>query len=129
MNPPQEQKKDVKQDILSLFSAPASTPQYGQMGNQAAYWGGAALPQQQQQTTGMIGMNGTQMWGTTSGWAAPAQANVWGGPQIAAPQQQSSLFNSTAAWGATPTLAMPDLSTTSTVQKDDVFEDIWGGYK
>jgi len=128
VNPPQEQKKDVKQDILSLFSAPTSTPQYGQMSNQAAHWGGAAPPQQQP-TTGMIGMDGTRMWGATSGWTAPAQANVWGGPPIAAPQQQqSSLFNSTAVWGTT-TPAMPDLSTTSTVQKDDVFGDIWGGYK
>jgi len=139
VNPPaQEQKKDVKQDILSLFSAPpASIPQHGQMGNQAAYWGGAPPPQQQQQqqTTSMMGMNGPGMWGVTSGWAAPvipAQANVWGSPPIVAPQQQqSSLFNSTAVWDTTPTPALPDLSTTTTpaVQKDDVFGDIWGGYK
>jgi stromal membrane-associated protein len=136
--PSQEQRKDVKQDILSLFSAPpTSSPQYGQMGNQAAYWGGAApSQQQQQQTTGMMGMNGTGMWGAASGWAPPvipAQTNVWGSPPIAAPQQQqqqSSLFNSTAIWGTTP--AMPDSSTTTTTpaaQKDDVFGDIWGGYK
>ena len=132
----QEQKKDVKQDILSLFSTPppTSTPQFGQMGSQAAYWGGAVPPpqQQQQQTTSMMGMNGTGMWGATSGWAAPvipAQANVWSSPSITAPQQQPNLFESTAAWG-TPTSAMPDLSTpTPTVQKDDVFGDIWGGYK
>ena len=133
--PSQEQKKDVKQDILSLFSAPpTSSPQYGQVGNQAAYWGGAApSQQQQQQNTSMIGMNGSGMWGAPSGWAPPvipAQTNVWGNPSIAAPQQQqqSSLLNSTAVWG-TPT-AMPDLSTTTTAaQKDDVFGDIWGGYK
>jgi len=138
VNPPaQEQKKDVKQDILSLFSTPppTSTPQFGQMGNQSAYWGDAAPPpqQQQQQTTSMMGMNGTGMWGAASGWAAPvipAQANVWGSPSITAPQQQPNLFESTAAWGATPS-AMPDLSTpTPAVQKkDDVFGDIWGGFK
>jgi stromal membrane-associated protein len=144
VNPPaQEQKKDVKQDILSLFSTPPSTsaPQFGQMGNQAAYWGGAALPpqQQQQQTTSMMGMNGIGMWGATSGWAAPvipAQANVWSSPSVTAPQQQqqSNLFESTAAWGTTPTptSAIPDLFTTPTPavqKKDDVFGDIWGGYK
>ena len=134
--PAQEQKKDVKQDILSLFSTPP--PQFGQMGNQTAYWGAAAPPpqqqqQQQQQTTSMMGLNGTGMWGATSGWAAPvipAQANVWSSPSITAPQQQPNLLESTAAWGATPTSAMPDLSTTLVVQKkDDVFEDIWGGLK
>lgn len=130
--PTQEQKKDMKQDILSLFSAPPSTPQYGQMSNQAAYWGGAA-PQQQQQTTGMMGTNGTGMWGTTSGWAAPvipAQANVWNSPSIAAPQQQQQQqSNSTAVWGTSPTPTIPDLFTTTTAKKDDVFGDIWGGYK
>ena len=138
VNPPaQEQKKDVKQDILSLFSTPPSTsnPQFGQMGNQAAYWGGAAPPpqQQQQQTMSMMGMTGTGMWGATSGWAAPdlpAQANVWNSPSITS-QQQPNLFESTAAWGTTPTSAIQDLSTpTPAVQKkDDVFGDIWGGFK
>lgn len=137
--PAQEQKKDVKQNILSLFSTPppASTSQFGQMGNQAAYWGGAAPPpQQQQQTTSMMGMNGSGMWGATSGWAAPvipAQANVWSSPSVTTPpQQQPNLFESTAAWGTT-TSAMPDLSTptsTPAVQKkDDIFGDIWGGFK
>lgn len=140
VNPPAlEQKKDVKQDILSLFSTPppTSAPQFGQMGNQAAYWGSAASPpqqQQQQQTTSMMGMNGTGMWGATSGWAAPvipAQANVWSSPSISAPQQQPNLFESTAAWGTTPTSAMPDLSTPAPAvqKKDDVFGDIWGGFK
>lgn len=146
--PAPEQKKDVKQDILSLFSAPppASTPmsgQFGQMGNQAAYWAGAAPPQQQQhqQTTGMMGMNGTGMWGATSGWTAPVippQANVWGSSSFATPeqqpQQQPNLFNSTAVWGnstATSASATPDLFTTTPAvqKKDDVFGDIWGGFK
>jgi len=139
-----EQKKDVKQDILSLFSAPppASTPlsaQFAQIGNQTAHWGGAALPQQQQQqqqTTGMMGMNGIGMWGTTSGWTAPvipAQANVWSSPSAAAPQQQQpNPFNSTADWSNfAPTSAMQDSFTITPAaqKKDDVFGDIWGGFK
>ena len=128
-NPAPEQKKDVKQDILSLFSA-TSTPQ---MGNQAA-WGGAAFPQQQQQQqmTGMMGMNGTGMWGATSGWTpvVPAQSNVWDGPSTQH-QQQSNLFNSTAVWGNSTAAPAPDSFTTTPVvqKKDDVFGDIWGGFK
>ena len=132
-----EQKKDVKQDILSLFSAP---PPPASMGSQAAYWGGVAPPQQQQQhqpTTSMIGMNGTGMWGATSGWAPPvipAQVNVWGDSSVQQ-QQQSNLFNSAAVWDnptVASTPAMPDLFTTTTPaaqKKDDVFGDIWGGFK
>jgi stromal membrane-associated protein len=122
-----EPKKDVKQDILSLFSTPPATAApattFNQF-NQAAYWGGAAPPQQpvQQQPqpppvmTGMMGNNGPGMWGVSSGWgggtpAMPPQPNVWGAPAAAAaasiPQQQmNTMFNTNAVWGApTPAAA------------------------
>ncbi|KDR68678.1 hypothetical protein GALMADRAFT_160754 [Galerina marginata CBS 339.88] len=158
---PPEPKKDVKQDILSLFSAPpvsapAASTAFGQFNNQAAYWGGAApqqqpMQQQQQQVpvTGMMGGNGTGMWGATSGWSGapvmPAQPNVWGSPAASIPQQQQqqpqNLFNTNAVWGAptvqaaaAPASAAPDLfgssfSTQPVQKKDDVFGDIWGGFK
>ena len=115
-----EPKKDVKQDILSLFSTPPATavPTTFNQFNQAAYWGGAAPPQQQpvqQQPqppvmTGMMGNNGPGMWGASSGWgggapAMPPQPNVWGPPAAAAapsiPQQQmNTMYNTNAVWGA-----------------------------
>ncbi len=144
--PPQQdtqQKKDVKQDILSLFSStPSAAP---------ATASPRAQPQpqqQQQQTTSMMGAGGAGMWGVSSGWNAaaspPAQPNLWGAP---APQQpQPSLFaSSTAIWGSpapsngtSQTLSDPfgsfassgTATTTTTAQKkDDVFGDIWGDFK
>jgi len=145
-----EPKKDVKQDILSLFSSPTvSAPAaFGQLNNQTAYWGGAVpqqppVPQQQAPapTTSMMGTNGTGMWGASSGWTGappmPAQANVWGTPAQPAPQQQN-LFNTSAVWGATtPSATAPAASdlfgssfgTQPAPKKDDVFGDIWGGFK
>ncbi|KAK0497872.1 hypothetical protein EDD18DRAFT_1159861 [Armillaria luteobubalina] len=147
--PPQQdaqQKKDVKQDILSLFSsAPSATPATASPWSQPQ----PQQPQQQQQTTSMMGAGGAGMWGVSSGWNAaappPAQPNLWGAP---APQQpQPSLFASSAAiWGSPApsngtSQASNDLlgsfassgtttTTTTTAQKkDDVFGDIWGDFK
>ncbi|KAF5313025.1 hypothetical protein D9619_003578 [Psilocybe cf. subviscida] len=149
-----EPKKDVKQDILSLFSAPP--PQFQ---NQAAMWGGAApaqqpMQQQQQhqpvppQMTSMMGSNGPGMWGASSGWsgaqAMPAQPNVWGAPAAPAgvPQQQAAMFNTNAVWGApnpAPGAAgagsadlfgsFASAQPAAAPKKDDVFGDIWGGFK
>ncbi|SJL08580.1 uncharacterized protein ARMOST_11946 [Armillaria ostoyae] len=143
--PPQQdtqQKKDVKQDILSLFSStPSAAPA------PASPWA-QPQPQQQQQTTSMMGAGGAGMWGVSLGWNAaappPTQPNLWGAP---APQQpQPSLFASSAAvWGSPApsngtSQASNDLfgsfasagttTTTTTAQKkDDVFGDIWGDFK
>ncbi|KIM39153.1 hypothetical protein M413DRAFT_447485 [Hebeloma cylindrosporum] len=129
--PAPEPKKDVKQDILSLFSTPhpaAAGPgaAFNQF-NQTAYWGGGGVPQQQHPVqqqqpqqpaamTGMMGNNGPGMWGVSSGWggapAMPPQPNVWGAPAAAPapapsiPQHQMNLFNTNAVWGA-PTPAAP----------------------
>ena len=127
-------KKDVKQDILSLFSTPAAPP----VAPAANIW---AQPTQQQQTS-MMGSNGVGMWGVSSGWSAPqqqpvaAQSNLWGNST-----QQNPLFNTSAAWGTQPattttTAASSDpfgAFATTTLKpndkKDDVFGDLWGGFK
>ncbi|KAJ8463225.1 hypothetical protein ONZ51_g10397 [Trametes cubensis] len=165
----QEQpKKDVKSEIMSLFStaAPASAPAgqsaFGGAGmfgaqpaaqNQLGGWGGVAAqpqagwgapaagmfgqPQVQQaqqavpQQTSMMGNAGVGMWGANSGWnaapaaAAPAQSNIWGSTM---PAQQQSLFSTSDVWStpATNTAAAP---AASTQKKDDVFGDLWGGFK
>jgi len=151
-----EPKKDLKQNILSLYSSPpsatAATPVYAQFANQNALWGQPQQPIQQQQqqvhppVTSMMGTNGAGQWGVSSGWSAapavPAQTNVWGvpGPASQIPPQQQSLFDTSSIWGSTSTPSAPapaggDLfgsfatQTTSTQKKDDVFGDIWGGFK
>ncbi|KAH9891200.1 hypothetical protein C8Q73DRAFT_792634 [Cubamyces lactineus] len=164
----QEQpKKDVKSEIMSLFStaAPASAPAgqnafagAGLFGaqpaaqNQLGGWGGvAAQPQaawgapavagagmfgQQQpqqaapQQTSMMGNAGVGMWGANSGWnapsaAAPAQPNIWGSSM---PAQQQSLFSTSDVW-STPAANTAAPAAASTQKKDDVFGDLWGGFK
>ncbi|KAE9398631.1 ArfGap-domain-containing protein [Gymnopus androsaceus JB14] len=139
-----EQRKDVKQDILSLFSTPPaqSAPVMGNGFGQfsgapaqtASPWGAAQAPVQAP-VTSMMGSNGTGMWGASSGWnnaatAMPAQSNVWGSPAAAAipQQQQPNLFASGSdIWGD----LFGSFSTAAPVQqkKDDAFGDIWGGFK
>lgn len=145
-------KKDVKQDILSLFStqtqqaAPAAA--FGQFGGAVAapppeqnVWGqfnpaSAAPPQ----ATSMMGGAGTGMWGASSGWNAPtvpAQPNVWGGGASQPVQQpQLNLFNTTDVWasaGSTTNGAATaggDLFGSSLpAKKEDAFGDLWGGFK
>jgi len=151
--PSTEPKKDVKQDILSLFSTtPAAPAAFGQFGGQTANWGGTGpqqqpIPQQQPvMPTGMMGGNGIGMWGTSSGWTgagagAPSMApqpNVWNTPAAGIPQQQQgNIFNTNAVWGASSAavpatsqdLFGPASTSVQTQKNDDVFGDIWGGFK
>ncbi|KAF9448832.1 ArfGap-domain-containing protein [Macrolepiota fuliginosa MF-IS2] len=134
-NVAQQPKKDVKQDILSLFSAapgnsvPNPMNQFG-----SGLWNTPSQPQQPAQPTSMIGSTGAGAWGTSSGWgpaatAPPAQPNVWGTATTNPPIHQDSLFNTNDVWGNTSTsTAGTGLSTTSQ-KKDDVFGDIWGSFK
>ncbi|EKM75753.1 hypothetical protein AGABI1DRAFT_116220 [Agaricus bisporus var. burnettii JB137-S8] len=141
---PQQPAKDVKQDILSLFSTtpansnsnPTSNPnamnQFG-MGN----WN--VQPQAQQsvqpaQPTSMIGNSGIGAWGASSGWAPaptiPAQANVWGtqaGPGLS--PQQANLMNTNDIWGGSSVPAGGNGFSSTTQKKDDVFGDLWGSFK
>lgn len=126
-NAPPAPKKDMKQDILSLFSTPAAAPQaqagfagaqnaFGQFAAaapvQQGVWGGAQFggaaqpaqqPQQQPQTS-LMGNAGVGMWGASSGWnAAPAQqpqSNLWGAPaQAQAPAAGGTgMFNTNDVW-------------------------------
>lgn len=144
------QKKDVKQDILSLFStpaAPAAQPAFGQFGVAQAQaqnaWGqfaAAPVAAAPVQATSMMGTTG---WGATAGWngqpAVAAQQNVWGATSPTAQQQmpQQNLFNTNDIWASASTPAagsgtgsngfgapLPGMA-----KKDDVFGDLWGGFK
>ncbi|KAH7910018.1 hypothetical protein BJ138DRAFT_1066042 [Hygrophoropsis aurantiaca] len=149
--------KDVKQDILSLFSSPtASAPSTTQSAGPATFgqfasvsqhnspWDqfGTTQQQTQAQNTGLIGSNGTGMWGTTSGWnAAPApsiQGNIWGTSAAVQPTAQVQPVNalhSNDLWGSSSSQSQQSgdlFGTTPAIpsqKKDDVFGDIWGDFK
>ncbi|GJJ13842.1 hypothetical protein Clacol_008099 [Clathrus columnatus] len=98
---PNEPQRNVKADILSLYSTATPTG--------AGMFGGgfAAVPQAQHSApavTSMVGGAGTGMWGvqsgwngstqqasptTTNGWNQPQVNNAWGQPVVQQPVQQS----------------------------------------
>ncbi|KAH6917689.1 Smap1 protein [Coprinopsis sp. MPI-PUGE-AT-0042] len=133
--PPVQPKKDVKNDIMSLFSAaPATTPASASFGGHfaspaTASWGGGfgaptQPPAQQQPPTSMVGTGGVGAWGASSGWnpAQPAaQPNVWATPTTA-PSQPATV------WGASSTTTSTSAAA-QTTKKDDAFGDIWGSFK
>ncbi|KAL4071201.1 hypothetical protein V8B97DRAFT_1871500 [Scleroderma yunnanense] len=143
--------KDVKQDILSLFSAPtpartsAAAPQssnaFGQFASAQPSWDafGAAA---QQQPTSMMGTDGVGMWGASSGWTAPVSNNtnnIWNTPSSASTTTNNHLgtFNTTdiwaSSWNNTSTAASNSLFTSSQTpaapKKDNIFGDLWGDFK
>ncbi|OJT12889.1 hypothetical protein TRAPUB_10586 [Trametes pubescens] len=152
-------KKDVTSEIMSLFAtaapaAPAAAPpaysagvfgaqpaqaqgQFGQSGGMGAQpqagWGQQPQQQAVPQQTSMVGNAGVGMWGASSGWnsapaAPPAGPDIWGSGGLGGgvpAQQQSSLFSTSDVW-STPA-ATPAPATTQ--KKDDVFGDLWGGFK
>ncbi|KXN84828.1 hypothetical protein AN958_12122, partial [Leucoagaricus sp. SymC.cos] len=134
---PQQPRKDVKQDILSLYPAPAINAPSANPLNQfgSSIWNNTpSQPQQPVQPTSMIGSAGVGAWGTSSGWnaapAPPAQPNLWGGPTITndIATQQASLFNTSDVWGSSAT-SNTGFTPTAPQKKDDAFSDIWGSFK
>lgn len=140
-------KKDVKSDILSLFSASslaAASPQppaFGQYGQAVpvaaaadpwAAFGSPPTPTSAQPSpaqTSMIGTSGAGMWGVSSGWNAAASqpqaaSNLWG----SAPAASLAALNvgSPAALGG-PTVwsAQPQQPAVNNIMAST--NDIWGG--
>jgi stromal membrane-associated protein len=142
---PEQPKKIVKQDILSLFSAPvASVPSaslgYGQFGAapQQSIWA-ADIGSAQQRLVPLTSMGG---WGAAPGlngaMVAPPHMNMWENLPTQQSMQQPPAHphpETTNLWGSsTPTgLSSGDLFGNSLTQapqkKDDVFGDLWGGFK
>lgn len=134
-NPPP--KKDVKQDILSLFStpaaaAPAAAPpaafgQFGAVPAQANVWGGFASASPAAAPAVQANAFGAATWG------APQQ-NLWATPAAPAAQPaQQSLLNTNDIWASSSNTTAPAggdmFGSTLPAKKDDVFGDIWGGFK
>ncbi|KAI0063062.1 ArfGap-domain-containing protein [Artomyces pyxidatus] len=150
-------RKDVKQDILSLFSTPAQPPQpqaaFGAFAAApaASPWGQPTAAQFQQPAapfanTNPSGVPSSAAWNVGHAWNAPAatpvppaQGNIWGGSApAAAPQAQVLLGSGGDIWGGSASsggMGGGDLfgasapATAAPPKKDDVFGDIWGGFK
>jgi stromal membrane-associated protein len=137
----QQVKKDVKHDILSLFSSPSGATQpatagFGQFNNtpvtaSSSPWGSI----QPQQLTPTMGLNGVGAWG-----APDLPNNVWANSS-ASPQrqQQATLLNTSNVWDGM-NLGLPSqrqsqstfsepCSAAPVQKKDDVFGDLWGDFK
>lgn len=146
--------KDVKSDIMSLFSStPAVAPTTSNPSTSANSFGAFAsapqpqpwdqlgsAPQTQPQPTSMMGTGGTGFWGSSSGWnttpVAPSQNNLWESSVIPAtqqPQSQLGAFGTDDVWGSSISVPANNLFGTSQAQpapkKDDVFGDLWGDFK
>jgi stromal membrane-associated protein len=125
-------KKDTKQDILSLFSAPAAPSPWTQA--PVAQPHPQPLPPFSNVTDASSGTD----WNVGHNWSNPAppmQPNVWGATTT---QQPSLLGSGSDIWGgstdssAGTNVGLSGLSKpTSNTQpnKEDVFGDIWGSFK
>ncbi|TFY70149.1 hypothetical protein EVG20_g2856 [Dentipellis fragilis] len=147
-------KKDVKQDILSLFATPSQQPQAAFGGFaptapvQQSPWAQSAntFAQQQPPAAPAPGQQVGSAWGVGFGWnaqasaaAMPGQNNVWGASTPAAQptSSQQAMFNTNDIWGSTGNTTgsaggdlFGSMGSSNTVQKkDDAFGDIWGGFK
>lgn len=140
-----EPKKDIKQDILSLFSSNpvAATPIQTATTtphNHSLNWQGNVPQQQSVPSTSMMGTTGTGMWGSSSGWTGSGsvtepQPNIWNPPATTV-QSQSNIFDTNSIWGANstsnimPSVPQSQWAPSNAVQKkDEAFGDIWGGFK
>lgn len=126
---PEQPRKDLKQDILSLYSTPSANPPTNPMNQfNSGLWSASSQPQQ---PTSLIGNTGVGAWGTSSGWAPPvappSQQNVWNTPTTL-PTQQTDLFNTNDVWGNSSSQSTTGPGTSS-ARKNDAFSDIWGSFK
>lgn len=95
--------KDVKQDILSLFSAPSSSVSVP--ATVTAGSSGGMQPNDVPQTTSMMGLSGIGAWGVSSGWTPPVTTGGnWGGTasgtSAAVGYTTSGTFNTADIWAS-----------------------------
>ncbi len=134
---PAEPQRDVKQDILSLFSsAPAPTFLPATQQSSTPNWGGTSIQQQQPlpssqaTTTGMTSTSSMGIWGTSSGSTGTnlsfpsTHSNNWSTP-AASTIQHSSILDTNTIWSTSGS----GINAEPQQKKNDAFEDIWGGFK
>jgi stromal membrane-associated protein len=126
-------KKDVKNDILSLFSSstPAAAPVWNNTNPQPS------------QPTSMIGTQGVSMWGANSGWNDPSsqqastQPTVWqsNAASMTSNTANIGLFAGPNVWDVHNSTVPPKPSTNAdpfssgAPKHDDAFGDIWNRFK
>lgn len=128
-------RKDTKQDILSLFGAQAVPSPWSHSKTQTSQLQSQPLPPFSNATSGS---SSTTNWNVGHNWSnpvPPVQANAWG---ATTPQQTSLLGSGSDIWGESTGSsaeenagafgASTSVRNTQT-NKEDVFGDIWGGFK
>jgi stromal membrane-associated protein len=118
--------RDVKTDILSLFSTTPNFP----VSNTTTQPPTQETPgnfqvQQAAIPMSMTGSTGIGQWGVHSGWTPQAtlvnQSNLWGS------QTTAHIPNVSNVWASTDRVTSV-LPNEPSKKQDDVFGDLWGGY-
>lgn len=134
--PTQQPPKNVKQDILSLFSTPSAAPasNFASLPQQTSPWGNPQL-QPSLQPTGLMGTNGVGMWGASSGWnpaptaAASQQSTLWGHSPALSQQPNTVAANTPGAGLFQQGNLWANTSSATQAQQPNEFaggSDIWG---
>lgn len=129
---PPAPKKDTKQDILSLFGAQAAPSPWSQTQGQATEPHTQPLPPFSNATSAS---SSTANWNVGHNWnnpVPPVQQNVWGATTAVPTQQPSMIAFGSEIWGGSTGTSVGGSSTperSTQTNKEDVFGDIWGGFK
>lgn len=138
--PQQAPKKDVKQDILSLFSTPStSLPASNFNPFQSSTQPVASLSAQWGQSSSTSFPAASPLVGSTltqPNWNASSNSTLWNNQAPQSNQRQvhadQGLFATQNVWGnnnSTDIFSQPFSSPAAPTKKDDAFGDLWGSFK
>ena len=123
--------KDIKNDILSLFSAASPSASHTLTSSAMGHppWEISSNPQVQQAVNpmSMMGSTGIGQWGVNSGWTpqtSSTQNKIWGSQPVIQSQAATQNINTSNVWASGH-----EILGSTREKQDDVFGDLWGGYK
>ena len=124
--------KDIKNDILSLFSATSPSASHTLAASAMGHppWEISSNPQVQQGVNpmSMMGSTGIGQWGVNSGWTpqttSSTQNKIWGSQPVLQSQATPQSLNTSNVWASGH-----EILGSPREKQDDVFGDLWGGYK
>jgi stromal membrane-associated protein len=123
--------RDVKTDILSLFSTTPKFPVSNTTQTPVRETSGNFQVQQAASSMSMTGSTGIGHWGVHSGWTPQAtllnQSNLWASQPAPQPQATAHNPNPSNVWASTDRVTSV-LPNEPSKKQDDVFGDLWGGY-